>query len=237
METTSFFAGTTRVVKLGSPTLLIAKGGTRRLRLPIKMPLTGQNLIGMPDWLGNAFTAVSQNFTQVEPPVQQIADISLYFRNEEPKPELFAHPDARIPNAELRTFTVLRTGESDDPEVEMHCTIYAPFAREFWKWIGEKAGENVHLHFPSTKAGAVEVVTPPLPLPHPDKPETDPANDEAFAFANSPSGIPKTEPTLESVFGVQAASEDTESPKGKPGKRVKSGESSTPGARKSLTVN
>ena len=50
METTSFFAGTTRVVKLGSPTLLIAKGGTRRLRLPIKMPLTGQNLIVDAGW-------------------------------------------------------------------------------------------------------------------------------------------------------------------------------------------
>ena len=247
METTSFFAGTTRPVTLGSPTLLIAKGGTRRLRLPIKLPLGTGSVVGMPDWLSDAFTAVSQNFTEVQPQVQQIPDVSLAFRNTEPSPELFAVPDARLANAELRKFTVLRTGESDDPDVELHVTIYAPFARDFWRWIGEMAGQEVHVHFPSTKSGQVEVVAPTLPLDQAqqfvaERPELDQQCDSEIPM----SGIP-TDPTLESDFGpgspeFEASVRESVVTKGRKNKaaQAKAGVESNPAkpsGRRSLTVN
>jgi hypothetical protein len=175
METTTFFPGANRRVILGSPTLLIGSNKTRKLRLPIHMPLTGEKLVGMPDWLGDAYAAVSKSFTEVAPPIQQIADVVLHFSNDAPKGELFEPPQAKAPGSELRKFTVVRVGDGENPTVELQFTAYIPFSRDFWRWIGEMAGEEVHLAFPSSIGGTVAVKAQTEPLPDPGA-----MNDDGF---------------------------------------------------------
>jgi hypothetical protein len=148
MQDQTFFTGTNRRVILGSPTL---QSTSRRVCIPIRMPLTGESFTNMPDWVGEAYEAVSKYLTEASPQVQQVADLMLAFSNDKPKGELFAHPSAKVSSAELKAFSVVRVGDpEDDPEVELQFKAYAPYARDFWAWIGETAGQEVYMAFPSS---------------------------------------------------------------------------------------
>lgn len=183
MESTSFFPGAVRGVILGPPSMLLGANKSRRIRIAVKMPLTGPNILGMPDWLGEALTAVSKHFTEVDPQLKELIDVSISFSDKEPKEELFENPSAKAPSSELRGFKVLRVGESENPDVELQFMLYCSFARPFWVWAGEKAGEQVHMFFPATKTG-IHVAAPALPLEQSsaesfidDRPELDPKHD------------------------------------------------------------
>ena len=170
MKQETFFPGTARRVLLGSPTLQTTN---RRICIPISMPLTGESFVGMPDWVGNAYEQVAKFFSHVDPQMQQICDITLHFSNDAPKGEMFAKPSAKVPAAELRKFEVLRAGETenpDGPDVEMHFKAYAPFTRDFWAWIGEMAGEEVYMAFPSSLGGKIEVAPKQTSIDDPDTP-------------------------------------------------------------------
>lgn len=148
-----FFTGTNRRIILGSPTL---QSTTRRICIPIRMPLTGESVIGMPSWLGDAYTAVSKFASDMTPEVEQIADITLAFDNQKPKDALFEMPAAKVPQAELRAFNVTRAGDSEEPDVELAFKAYTPYARDFWAWLGEMAGKEVFMAFPSSLGGTVK---------------------------------------------------------------------------------
>jgi hypothetical protein len=155
LKTETFFPGATRRVMLGSPTL---QTSNRRICIPIAMPLSDEPMVGMPDWVGEAYTAVSQHFSHVDPEIEQLVDLTLHFSNDKPKGELFAAPDAKVPGAELRKFEVLRVGEPESPDVELRFKAYTPFSREFWRWIGEMAGKEVYMAFPSSLGKGVAVM-------------------------------------------------------------------------------
>lgn len=183
MEATFFQGANRRRVTIGSPTKQCSNG---RIVFPVKMPLSGESFIGMPDWVGSGYTAVSQEFTEVDPQVQQVSDITLAFSNDKPAGELFEPPSAKVPGAELKGFKIKRTEDPDDPEVELHFKAFAPFTRDFWAWIGEMAGNEVYMAFPSTLAGTVKVVEQPV-LTEAEQIEADrreamkPEYDEEFA--------------------------------------------------------
>ena len=162
MKNESFFPGTHRRVTIGSPTKQCSNG---RIVFPISMPLSGESFVGMPDWVGSGFKAVTDSFTEVEPEVQQVSDLVLAFHNDKPAGELFAPPSAKVPGAELKGFTITRVGDPEDPEIELQFKAFAPFKREFWAWIGEMAGKEVYMAFPSSLSRRVVAVKgPELPL-------------------------------------------------------------------------
>ena len=155
----AFFPGSNRRVILGSPTLQTT---SRRICIPIRMPLTGESFVGVPDWVSEAFDAVSKYLSEASPNVQQIADLMLAFHNDSPKDELFAPPSAKAPGCELKAFAVARVeNPDDDPEVELQFKAYIPFTRDIWQWIGEMAGHEVFMAFPSSMSGKVKTTSKP----------------------------------------------------------------------------
>lgn len=180
MEATTFFPGASRRCTLGPITLQ----KDRKIKCTaIRMILTGESMQSMPDWLGEAYTAVAQIFTEVEPEIQQISDIPIVLSNfapgHKPSTELFEHPSAKAPNSELRKLTVLRIGDSEDPEVTLQFNLYSPFSRELWRWLGEMGGQEVHMAFASGKP-SVEVVMTAQESFIADRPELDPSQDGEF---------------------------------------------------------
>ena len=181
MKATTFFPGASRRVVLGPVTLQ----KDRRIKCTaVRMLLTGESMQSMPDWLGEAYTAVAQNFTEVEPEVQQISDLRVVLSNhppgQVPSTELFEGPSAHAPNSEIRKLQVLRTGDSNDHEVSLQFNLYSPFSRELWRWLGEMGGQEVHMAFPSG-APPIAVVLPVQNSFIAERPELDPEHDEEFA--------------------------------------------------------
>lgn len=163
MESQSF-SGAQRRVKIGSPTKQSSNG---RIIFPIQMPLGEDSLAKLPDWVSEGYSAVAKQFTEVDPQVQQIPGITIAFWNDTPESGLFPAPNVKVPDAELKGFVIKRVGEEDDPGIELQFKVYATFNRELWAWLGEMAGEDVQMAFPSTvgtdkAAGASNVTQMPL---------------------------------------------------------------------------
>ena len=256
MESTTFFPGANRRVTLGSPTKQCSNG---RIVFAVQMPLTGESFASLPDWVGSGFEAVSKAFMEVNPEVQEVSDLALAFSNDAPKGELFAPPSARLPGASLKGFKIVRAGEPDDPEIELHFKAYGPFTRDFWAWIGEMAGSEVYMAFPSTVGGTVTVAktTPPLhddPDDEADRLENlKPEHDDEFSGTMDLNGDIPEDPSLEEDLGPEFESQVRQSmgapepfgdkPRlvdarpGRGGKDKSSVKSKPNGARKSLAVN
>ena len=142
MKTESFFPGTHRRITIGSPTKQCSNG---RIVFLIQMPLSGESFVGMPDWVGAGFEAVSKSFTEVEPEVQQVSDLVLAFNNDKPASELFAPHSAKAPGSELKGFKIVRVGDPEDSAVELQFKAFVPFTRDFWAWI-RRDGRQGSLH-------------------------------------------------------------------------------------------
>lgn len=134
-----------RAVLIGSPTKQSTNG---RICVPVRMPLTGDSLAGLPDWVVTAYEAVSKYLEEATPNVDQVPDLSLAFYNDQPKGKLFDDPSVKVAQGELRGFSVVRAGEAEQFSVELTYKVYSPFTRDFWKWLGEMAGEEVFMAFP-----------------------------------------------------------------------------------------
>ena len=152
MEQKTFFPGPQRRVTIGSPTKQSSNG---RFVFSIAMPLSEESLTGMPPWIKEGYEAVSKTLREACPEIEQVADITLAFSNDKPAGELFARPSAKIAAADLRGFKILRAGDSEDPEIELHFKAFAPFSRDFWAWIGEMCGKEVWMAFPASLSGTL----------------------------------------------------------------------------------
>lgn len=209
MESTTFFSGSNRRVTLGSPTLQTT---SRRICIPIRMPLTGESFVSMPEWVGEAYEAVSKYLTEASPQVQQIADLMLAFHNDAPKDELFAPPSAKAPGCELKAFSVTRVDDPDeDPEVELQFKAYIPFTRGFWSWIGEMAGHEVYMAFPSSLSGAVKAASSnDKPMVYDDA-EMEAERREATSPKHDAEFDPPKPPSIGDQFGAEYESQVRES--------------------------
>jgi hypothetical protein len=187
VEQQTLFPSANRRVLIGSVT---KQATTGRICVPIRMPLTGEALLGCPEWVSTAYDAVEKYLTEATPEIEQIADITVAFSNQKPKGKLFDDPNAKIPSAELRAFCIQRCGDEENPDVELAFKLYAPFSRDFWKWLGEMCGAEVYMAFPkSLGAGMAKAAAKQDSL---DLSKPSAAEKEALAGdANPPVDAPK----------------------------------------------
>ena len=191
MEQATFFPGANRRITLGSPTKQCSNG---RIVFAVYMPLTGESFTSLPDWVGDGFRAVCKTFTECSPEVESVSDLALTFSNNKPTGELFAPPSAKIAGAELKGFKIVRVSEKENPEVELQFKVYVQYSREFWAWIGEMAGKEVYMAFPSSIGGTVAVAPKSEPLPLTSDPDSEPT-------MTAPSDVPE-DPTMEEALGA-----------------------------------
>jgi len=200
MRQDEFLASSLHRVILGSVTKQSSNG---RIVVSMRMPLTGESLSKLPDWLARGYEAVAKQFTEVDPNVLAMEDLSIAFTNERKSGELFAKRAAKVASATLRSFKIVRVGKPADPEVELHFKLYCAFARDFWAWAGEMSAEEVYMTFPAGQpAQAPAAETEDLPL------------EEAAAE------LPATEPTMEEATGErEPGPQIVDARKGRAGKK------------------
>jgi len=208
MKPNELLATALQRVILGSVTKQSSNG---RIVVQMRMPLTGESLDTLPNWVARAYEDVSKKYSDVEPEVQEMSDLAIAFSNDKKTGELFAKRAVKIASARLAGFKVTRVGKPDNPDVELQFKLYLSFAREFWAWAGEMSGDEVYMTFPAgspEEARAAE--TGDLPL--------EAAADEPGAPETA---VPAT-PSLQEATGEAEPAKDTGPAKeGKPGKKAK----------------
>jgi hypothetical protein len=142
----SFFPQTVRrELKLRSATSLVGKNEERRIKFALTMPLTGGSLVGMPGWLGEAHDAVAKSINTATVDVSfKGMNIEVFATNQSDR-QLIMH------NCQLMKFAVMRSGESENPDVDMVFNAYAPFSTEAWKWAGDLSGYHFFARFEQTQ--------------------------------------------------------------------------------------
>jgi hypothetical protein len=170
-------------VIMGSVTKQSSNG---RIVVQMRMPLNGDNMGTLPDWVARAYEDVSKKYSDVEPEVQEMSDLAIAFANDNQDGVMFAKRAVKVASASLRSFKVTRTGKPDSPEVELQFKLYLSFAREFWAWAGEMSGEDVYMTFPGPKPDqgpVAEAGDLPLeqaaPISMPESPSLEAATGEA----------------------------------------------------------
>lgn len=201
----SFFPGSIRRVTLGPPAMLIGANKSRAIKVLVKMPLSGQNMQGMPEWLGEAYTSVSKHCLKLSPEVQALSDVSVAFVSEEKaNGELFDKPTVQVPSSQIKKIEVVRAGDADEPDIELHFALYASFSRDLWRWTGEMAGNEVKMAFASsTPAGSITVMSPTqTSLMDAVDDEEEDLEPEAWERATLQSDVPD-DPKMEEDFGPE----------------------------------
>ena len=213
MKPNELLATALQRVILGSVTKQSSNG---RIVVSMRMPLTGESMGTLPDWVARAYEDVSKKYSDVEPEVQEMSDLAIAFANDNQAGVMFAKRAVKIASASLRGFKVTRVGKPDEPEVELQFKLYLSFAREFWAWAGEMSGEEVYMSFPGPKPEAGPVAeSAELPL-------------EALPVEPGAASALPSLPSLEDATGEKEPGPDP-GPAGKrkkPGKPPKAGKGS-----------
>lgn len=213
MQKPEIQAAVLQAVVLGSVT---KQHSTGRIVITMRMPLNGESMGALPDWVARGYEAVAKQFTEVDPEVQAMEDLAIAFTADNQPGELFSKRATRIASASLRGFKIKRVGKPDEPEVELQFKLYLSFARQFWAWAGEMAGESVYMTFPAPEpAKGLVAETAELPLGY--TVTTGEAGEEPVSMAS---------PSLEEATGETEPAPD-KGPKSKP--KGKAGGKSGPG--------
>lgn len=134
----AFFPNTVhRELVIRSASLLVGKDQSKtqkRIKLSITMPLSGKSLVGMPSWLGDAYTFVAKSHDPVSPQ-HSLTGVDLLLSAQ----DLFKNQIA-VTKAEIKKFFVTTSGESENPDVDLQFSLYANFSNELWKYAGQMGG-------------------------------------------------------------------------------------------------
>lgn len=121
----------------------------KRLKLSLSMPLSGRSLVGMPEWLGNAYEFVSKTHDTVNVSIE-FAAANLELSSD----DLFSKP-AKAPKTKLSKFSIVTVGDKENPDVEAQFVAHVQFSRDFHKWCGEYVGDLVWSRFDLIGGGEV----------------------------------------------------------------------------------
>src|SRR5271157_5222409 len=136
--------GNERQIILSSATLLVGKAPTKakRIKMRVRMPLTGRKPVGTRDWILAAMSFVAQSHDTVQVAVE-LSGFDIEFSDD----TLFNDAKAKAQKCQMRGFVVEECGDSENPHVEMGFLIYAPFSTGLWKFCGQMGGDEIWAKF------------------------------------------------------------------------------------------
>lgn len=124
--------------------LLVGKAPTKekRIRIKVRMILSGQAVTGAPDWISAAHAYVAQWHDPISPNVD-FKGYDLHFSAQ----NLFDAEGVKSPRCQMRSFEIHECGDSEAPDVAATFTLYAPFSGALWQWLGQFGGESCWCSF------------------------------------------------------------------------------------------
>jgi hypothetical protein len=138
-----------RQLRILSVASLVSKPPTKEKRISIKvrMPLSGQNNIGAPEWLDRIYTFVAQNHDPVSPTIE-FKGYQLTFSAD----NLFG-TEVQCPNGAMRKFEVFEAGDEENPDVVCEFVLRIGFSSAAWDWLGQFVGDDAYVKFVPGEAG------------------------------------------------------------------------------------
>jgi hypothetical protein len=124
--------------------LLVSKPPTKekRVRIKVRMLLSGSVNMGSPSWLDKAYAYVAENGDKISPQLE-LRGYGLQFSAD----NLFEKDGVKAVHCDMCSFEIVQFGSTEEPEVVANFCIYLPFSAAIWQWLGAYGGESCWCSF------------------------------------------------------------------------------------------
>lgn len=151
-----FFPKTLRKLALHKPILKRNAQNEKRIKIDFIMPLDGENIVGIPDYVAGGFEAVSKNAGGViEADLgTELANVSIDFYDTETN----ANPSNIIQSIEgaqivgLKVKRSVSEGDVPKDDVSLYFSVQVTGSTKLWNWTYPYAGATLWAKFDTTQA-------------------------------------------------------------------------------------
>ena len=149
-----------RELTIVNAALLISKPPTKekRVRVKVRMLLSGTVNMGSPEWLDKAYSYVAESGDKICPQLD-LRGYDLKFSAD----NLFDKDGVSASHCDMRSFEIVEFGPAEEPDVVVNFCLYLPFSTALWSYLGQYGGELVWCSF-----------TPGVPDVQPTSPDDQP---------------------------------------------------------------
>jgi hypothetical protein len=146
IKETTFFGGNRRKCELEHWEVLPGRGdGEKRIKMDVRMPLSDESLVAMPDWIGNTFEATIKDDS-----AQRRGILDRFM--EGMTIEVFSTEKNRsralcLTSTTVKNLCIERAGEEDESDVFLHFVVYSPANVQARDWAWDLVGKTFWASF------------------------------------------------------------------------------------------
>jgi hypothetical protein len=165
----TFFPGYRRETIIDGAQILCNAAGEKRLKLSMRLPLSGDQLVGMPTWVGEPFVGIAKpehkvksitSLTELDPMLLHI------FPLPQSEKEIMTFAAVR-----MNSFKIERESVEENPPIILSFTAYLPTTGKFLKFADDYFEKSVFIRFEAAQQSLLDdnpnekptAVAPPPP--------------------------------------------------------------------------
>jgi hypothetical protein len=152
----TFFRGRRRESFIEGAAILCNAAGEKRLKLSMKIPLVGDQLIGMPSW-------VSQPFSDIAKPEYAVESVRSGMELDPMICRVYALPDAEdeaitFDGVRMCSFKIERENdnESEHPDIALTFTAYLPRTGRFLQFADENFASSLYILYEAAQPSLLD---------------------------------------------------------------------------------
>jgi hypothetical protein len=152
----TFFRGRRRESFIEGAAILCNAAGEKRLKLTMKIPLVGDQLIGMPSW-------VSQPFSDIAKPEYAVESVKSGMELDPMICRVYALPDAEeeaitFDGVRMCSFKIERDGDSEaeHPDIALTFTAYLPRTGRFLQFADENFASSLYILYEAAQPSLLD---------------------------------------------------------------------------------
>jgi len=177
----TFFRGHRRETFIDGATILCNSAGEKRLKLSMKIPLTGDQLVGMPTWVEGPFVDISKPDFALKSPISSDMELDPMVLR------VFGLPEGQLPLGDqdaLITFDGVRMCSfkiQRDDDISLTFTAYLPRTGMFLAFADENFKSSLYVVYEAAQPSLLDAnpnVQPNDPAPDDEEDDDDDDDDD-----------------------------------------------------------
>jgi hypothetical protein len=151
----TFFRGHRRETFIDGAQILCNAAGEKRLKLSLKIPLNGDQLVGMPSWVGEPFGDISK-------PEYAVKSIASTMELDPMNLRVHGLPEGKeailFDGVRLCSFKIERDSETtkEHPEIVLSFTAYLPRTGKFLKFADDMFGSSLFILYEAAQQSLLD---------------------------------------------------------------------------------
>ncbi|HEV8189484.1 MAG TPA: hypothetical protein VGP83_17145 [Pyrinomonadaceae bacterium] len=150
----TFFRGYRRETLITGATVLCNAAGEKRLKLSMSLPLSGDQLVGMPSWVGEPFAIIAK-------PEYKVKSINCTTELDPMILHVFALPEGEkeimtLHSVRLCSFRIERETDEEYPPIALNFSTYVPGTGKFLKFADDYFEKSIFIRYEAAQQSLLD---------------------------------------------------------------------------------